>query len=150
MYLFDFLREYASNAELEKKQGSAPCAFAPSRKKVWNHPLTPFPGMQEKFCRNFHWVNPGFAGGPQQFDDSGKIKKPPNSWTAQSHEKGGFMNDVQCLSHTKWECKFRPPDLDTFCVAQGLSCNVLKLCVMGVDTSRLSKGDLRLQRIPIC
>ena len=29
----------------------------------------------------------GFAGGLLKFDDSSKIKKPPLSWTAQSHEK---------------------------------------------------------------
>ena len=55
---------------------------------------------------DFPWVTPpDFAGEPQEFDDSGKMKKPPNSWTAQSQEKGGFMNDIQCLNYTKWECK---------------------------------------------
>ena len=32
--------------------------------------------------------------------------KPPRPWTDQSHGKGGFMNDIQCLSHTKWDCKY--------------------------------------------
>ncbi len=35
-------------------------------------------------------LSTGFAGGQQKFDSSGKISKPPNSWTAQSHENGGF------------------------------------------------------------
>ena len=32
--------------------------------------------------------------------------KPSLTWTAQSHEKGGFMNDIQYLKHTKWDCKY--------------------------------------------
>ncbi|OEU67166.1 MAG: transposase [Desulfovibrio sp. S3730MH75] len=34
------------------------------------------------------------------------MKKPPDSWTAQSHEKEASTNNVNSLSHSKWECKY--------------------------------------------
>ena len=34
------------------------------------------------------------------------MKKPPASWTAQSHEKEASMNNVNSLSHSRWECKY--------------------------------------------
>ena len=35
------------------------------------------------------------------------MKKPPDSWTAQSHESEASMNNVNSLSHSRWECKYR-------------------------------------------
>jgi putative transposase len=34
------------------------------------------------------------------------MKKPPDSWTAQSHENEASMNNVNSLSHSRWECKY--------------------------------------------
>jgi len=34
------------------------------------------------------------------------MKKPPDSWTAQSHEREASMNNTNSLSHSRWECKY--------------------------------------------
>jgi len=34
------------------------------------------------------------------------MKKPPDSWTAQSDEREASMNNTNILSHSKWECKY--------------------------------------------
>jgi putative transposase len=39
-------------------------------------------------------------------DGPSELMKLVKLCTGQSQGKGGFMNDIQCLSHTKWDCKY--------------------------------------------